>query len=255
MGISKVAAKGQADITSQDRDFSDSGQALRYWRGKRSHSQLRLSNDSNISQRHISFLESRRSQPSKVLILKLGTALDIPLRQRNAMLLAAGFAPAFQERKLWNLLMANDPTKMLMRWLLDVPDNVVLPHEGVNLLKLTLDETALRKYIVNGQDVCADLLQWIQREAVSDGPGSKATSLLEELVQLPGIKAAPQTPNLDTRALPFLTMMLKKGGVSLNLFTSITTMGTPQDVTLHELRIENFFPADDATAAWFKSRT
>ena len=170
------------------------------------------------------------------------------------MLLAAGFAPAFQERKLSNLLMANDPAKMLMRWLLDVPDNVVLPHEGVNLLKLTFDKAALRKYIVNLQDVCADLVQWIQREAMSDGPGREATSLLEELVAPPVLKAATQAPNLDTRALPFLTMMLRKGDVSLNLFTSITTMGTPHDVTLHELRVEHFFPADDATAAWFKSR-
>lgn len=284
MGTSKVAAPGPPDAASPNRYFTDFAQALRYWRGKRGHSQLRLSADSNISQRHISFLESGRSQPSKALILKLGTVLDIPLRQRNAMLLAAGFAPAYQERKLsdpelksvkqaldfmlaqqapypalvvdrlWNLVMANGPATMMMRWLLDVPADQVLPHEGVNILKLSLDETALRKYIVNWQDVCADLLQWIQREAMSDGPGSEATTLLEELAALPGIKAATHSPNLDTRTLPFLTMMLRKGDVTLNLFTCIATMGTPHDVTLHELRIENFFPADDATAEWFKSR-
>src|SRR5471032_2604129 len=80
--------------------FKDFASALRYWRDKRGFSQLRLSTESNISQRHISFLESGRSQPSRELILKLGTVLDIPLRQRNVMLLAAGFAPAYQERKL-----------------------------------------------------------------------------------------------------------------------------------------------------------
>ena len=77
---------------------------------------------------------------------------------------------------------------------------------------------------------------------------------MQELVALPGISAATQSPNLDARALPFLTMTIKKGDVTLNLFTSITTMGTPHDVTVHELRIEHFFPADAATADWFASR-
>ena len=270
--------------STQNRYFSNFAEALRYWRGKRGHSQLRLSADSNISQRHISFLESGRSQPSKALILKLGAVLDIPLRQRNVMLLAAGFAPAYQERKLsdpelksvrqaldfmlaqqapypalvvdrlWNLVMFNGPANMMMHWLLDIPEGQALPAEGINVIRLTLDENALRKYIVNWQEVCADLLQWIQREAMSDGPGSEATDLLQELVALPGIRAATQSPNLEARALPFLTMTLKKGDVTLNLFTSITTMGTPHDVTVHELRIEHFFPADAATAEWFTSR-
>ncbi len=89
---------------------------------------------------------------------------------------------------------------------------------------------------------------------MSDGPGSEATQLLEELIALPGIKAVAHTPNLDTHALPFLAMVIRKDGMELNMFTSITTMGTPHDVTVHELRIESFFPADAATADWFKSR-
>jgi transcriptional regulator with XRE-family HTH domain len=270
---------------AHNRYFNDFATALRYWRDKRGYSQLRLSAESRISQRHISFLESGRSQPSRELILKLGTALDIPLRQRNVMLLAAGFAPAYQERKLsdpelasvkqaldfmlaqqapypalvvdrlWNLVMSNGPAAMMMRWLLDMPDSQPIPREGVNILQLMLDPLAVRKHLVNWQDVCADLLHWIQREAMSDGPGSEATRLLEQLVALPGIKAASQTPNLDTRVLPFLAMTIRKDGVELNLFTSITTMGTPHDVTVHELRIESFFPADAATAAWFKSKS
>lgn len=268
----------------QHKYFSDFAEALRYWRGKRGHSQLRLSADSRISQRHISFLESGRAQPSKALILKLGTVLDIPLRHRNEMLLSAGFAPAYQERKLsdpelaavkqaldfmlaqqapfpalvvdrlWNLHMANGPAALLMRWLLGVPDTAPLPLEGVNALKLMLDPSGLRPFIVNWQEVSSDLLQWIQREAMSDGPGSESTALLEELVALVGPDAGPPTPNLDTRSLPFLTIMIRKGEVTLNLFTSITTMGTPHDVTLHELRIEHFFPADAATEAWFRRR-
>jgi transcriptional regulator with XRE-family HTH domain len=285
MGASQAAEKTGMEQAAHNRYFNDFATALRYWRDKRGYSQLRLSAESRISQRHISFLESGRSQPSRELILKLGTALDIPLRQRNVMLLAAGFAPAYQERKLsdpelasvkqaldfmlaqqapypalvvdrlWNLVMSNGPAAMMMRWLLDMPDSQPIPREGVNILQLMLDPQAVRKHLVNWQDVCADLLHWIQREAMSDGPGSEATRLLEQLVALPGIKAASQTPNLDTRVLPFLAMTIRKDGVELNLFTSITTMGTPHDVTVHELRIESFFPADAATAAWFKSKS
>jgi len=284
MGASQAAEKTGMEQAAHNRYFNDFATALRYWRDKRGYSQLRLSAESRISQRHISFLESGRSQPSRELILKLGTVLDIPLRQRNVMLLAAGFAPAYQERKLsdpelasvkqaldfmlaqqapypalvvdrlWNLVMSNGPAAMMMRWLLDMPDSQPIPREGVNILQLMLDPQAVRKHLVNWQEVCADLLHWIQREAMSDGPGSEATRLLEQLVALPGIKAASQTPNLDTRVLPFLAMTIRKDGVELNLFTSIATMGTPHDVTVHELRIESFFPADAATAAWFKSK-
>lgn len=283
--VSRTGAGNLDDQAARVRYFSNFAEALRYWRDKRGYSQLRLSTESDISQRHISFLEGGRSQPSKELILKLGTVLDIPLRQRNVMLLAAGFAPAYQERKLsdpelqsvkhaldfmlaqqapypalvvdrlWNLVMSNGPAAMMIKWLLDLPAKEPIPREGVNVLKLMLDPAAIRQYLLNWEHVCADLLHWIQREAMSDGPGSEATHLLEELIALPGVKAATQTPNLDTRALPFLAVKIKKGDVVLNMFTSITTMGTPHDVTVHELRVESFFPADEATAAWFKSRS
>jgi transcriptional regulator with XRE-family HTH domain len=266
----------------ESRYFADFAAALRYWRDKRGYSQLRLAAESGISQRHISFLESGRSQPSREMVLKLGIVLDIPLRERNGMLLAAGYAPAYRERslsdpelasvkqaldfmlaqqapypalvvdRLWNLTMANAPAAMMMRWLLDMPDDVPLPREGVNVLKLMLDPNGVRKHLQNWEDVCADLLHWIQREAMSDGPGSEAANLLGELAALPGISAATRVANLDGRALPFLPMQIRKDGVALNLFTSITTMGTPHDVTVHELRIESFFPADEVTARWFR---
>lgn len=264
--------------------FADYAAALRYWRDKRGYSQLRLATDSGISQRHISFLESGRSQPSREMVLKLGIVLDIPLRERNVMLLAAGFAPAYRERslsdpelasvkqaldfmlaqqapfpalvvdRLWNLVMANGPAAMMMRWLLGMPEDMPLPREGVNVLKLMLDPDGVRKHLLNWEDVCADLLHWIQREAMSDGLGSEAAQLLAELAALPGIGSATRLANLDTRALPFLPMQLRKDGVELNLFTSIATMGTPHDVTVHELRIESFFPADEGTERWFRER-
>lgn len=265
------------------RYFSDFAAALRYWRGKRGVSQLRLSVDSGISQRHLSFLETGRAQPGRDLILKLGIVLDIPLRQRNAMLLAAGFAPAYRERtlsdpemgavmqaldfmlaqqapfpalvvdRLWNLVMHNAPAARMMRWLLDMPPDAPIPRDGsVNVLKLTLDPNGLRRHLLNWEDVCTDLLQWVQREAMGDGPGSEATRLLEDLTVLPGIEAAARQPNLERAALPFLPMRLRKDGVELNLFTTITTLGTPHDVTVHELRLEAFFPADEASRRWFE---
>ncbi|GAB3442764.1 helix-turn-helix transcriptional regulator [Massilia solisilvae] len=268
-----------------DQYFSDFAAALRYWRTKRGFSQLRLSAESGISQRHLSFLESGRAQPGRELILKLGITLDVPLRQRNVMLLAAGFAPAYQERnlsdpemgavkqaldfmlrqaapypalvvdRLWNLVMANEPAGAMMRWFLGMPAHAPIPRDGsVNVIRLTLDPNGLRPWLANWEEVGADLLQWVQREAMGDGPGSEAAALLAELTALPGMREASAAPNLDRRALPFLPLTLRKDGVELNLFTTITTLGTPHDVTVHELRLESFFPADEASADWFRQR-
>ena len=267
----------------RDQYFSDFPAALRYWRSKRGYSQLQLSNIGAVSQRHLSFLESGRSQPSKEIILKLGQVLEIPLRQRNVMLLAAGFAPAYQERKLadpeltpvrqaldfmlsqqapypalvvdrlWNLQLSNRPAETLIKWLLDMPADQTVPGNGaLNVPRLMLEPGALRPFIVNVDEVGADMLHWIQREAMSDGPGSEATALLAELVGLYGRPAA-QGPERD--GLPFVPVKLRKGEVELNLFTTIATLGTPRDVTLHELRIESFFPADAPTAAWFQANS
>jgi transcriptional regulator with XRE-family HTH domain len=279
---------GHADARS-DGYFSDFGSALRYWRTRRGYSQLRLAVDGGVSQRHLSFLESGRAQPSRDLVLKLGIVLDVPLRQRNAMLLAAGFAPAYQERnlsdpelasvmqaldfmlrqqapfpalvvdRLWNLVRFNEPAAGFMTWLLGLPPGSVIPRDGsINVLRLMLDPAGLRPRLVNWQAVCADSLLWIQREAMADGPGSEATALLAEMSALPGMAAAGRVvnhvPDLDRRALPFLPLRIVHDGVTLNLFTTITTLGTPHDVTVHELRLESFFPADEATATWFRDR-
>lgn len=264
--------------------FADFPSALRYWRAKRGHSQLQLSMIGDVSQRHISFLESGRSQPSKELILKLGVVLDIPLRQRNVMLLAAGFAPAYQERKLsdpelaavrhaldfmlkqqspfpaivvdrlWNLQMLNGPAGGLFKWLLGMPDDQLIPGDGaINVVRLMLDPDGVRPYIANWDEVAPDALHWIGREAMSDGPNSEAGSLLRELTALAG-NAGRQWGHIERNGLPFLPITLRKDGVELRLFTAIATLGTPRDVTLHELRIESFFPADSATEQWFSGR-
>ena len=264
--------------------FADFQSALRYWRGKRGHSQLQLATIGDISQRHISFLESGRSQPSRELILKLGVVLDIPLRQRNIMLLAAGFAPAYQERtlsdpelgavryaldfmlrqqapfpalvvdRLWNLQMLNDPATGMFRWLLNMPSDQPIPCDGsINALRMMLDPNGVRPYIVNWDEVAPDALHWIEREAMSDGPGSQASRLLRQLTALAG-NTGRRWDRAEHNGLPFMPITLRKDGIELKLFTAIATLGTPRDVTLHELRIESFFPADSATERWFKAR-
>lgn len=264
--------------------FSDFSSALRYWRAKRGHSQLQLSGIADVSQRHLSFIESGRAQPSRELILKLGLVLDIPLRQRNIMLLAAGFAPAYQERKLsdpelaavrqaidfmlrqqapfpaivvdrlWNLQLLNEPAAGLFKWLLGMPEAAAVPLDGaINVLRLMLDPEGVRPYIGNLEEVGPDVLHWIAREAMSDGPGSEASALLSSLSALAGTSKR-QGDGADRNPLPFLPISLRKDGIELKLFTAIATLGTPRDVTLHELRIESFFPADSATEQWFRSR-
>jgi hypothetical protein len=122
------------------------------------------------------------------------------------------------------------------------------------VVKFTLDPNGVRPHLLNWESVCCDALQWIQREAMGDGPGSEAQTLLDELLEMPGVADASRTLNLESSTLPFVPLRIRKGDVELNLFSAITTLGTPHDVTVHELRIESFFPADAATAQWFSSR-
>jgi transcriptional regulator with XRE-family HTH domain len=259
------------------------GDALRYWRGRRAMSQLQLSAQSGISQRHISFLESGRSAPSREMVLRLGLVLDVPLRQRNLLLLAAGFAPLYRERslsdpelapvrralefmlrqqepypavivdRLWNLSMTNGPAARLIGYLLGPEDQRAPALRGTsNLVTLMLHPQGLRPWIANWAQVAADVLQWIHREVVVEGPDGAAKALLEHLLRIEGVPADWRVPNHEYRAMPFLPMRLALPGAELELFTTITTLGTPHDVTLHELRIESFFPADERTADWFR---
>ena len=257
------------------------GALLRYWRARRGLSQLELAGDSAISQRHLSFLESGRSLPSREMVLKLGLVLGIPLRQRNLMLTAAGFAAAYTERnltdpelrevkqaldfmlaqqepypaivvdRLWNLVMANAAAGRMLQWLAGAPPGSA-PGAEVNLIRLLLHPQGLRAKVANWREVAGDLISWIHREAVSEGPLGPAHDLLAELLAFEGIPADWRVPNLESRVLPFLPLVLVDRNVELKLFTTITTLGTPHDVTLHELRVESFFPANQATADWFR---
>jgi transcriptional regulator with XRE-family HTH domain len=256
------------------------GSLLRWWRKRRGLSQLDLAGVAGTSQRHVSFLESGRAQPSREMVLCLAAALDVPLRQQNALLLAAGFAPVWRESTLtapeleainraldyvlaqqepfpavvvdrrWHLLRANAGASRLTTFLvgsLSAPTS----SGSVNLAEWLLSPEGPRPHLVNWQEVAVHLLRGIQADALADGTPETA-ELLQHLLAYPGVPPLSHVPSLEDARPPVLAMHFRKGETSLRLFTTIATLGTPQDVTLQEVRIECFFPADAATAQVFK---
>ncbi len=252
------------------------GGRLRWWRERRGLSQLALAGDADTSQRHLSFLESGRTGPSREMVLRLCAALDVPLRQQNAMLLAAGFAPAWRESDLsapelakvnaaldhmlaqqepypafvvdrrWNLLRANAGAARFVTFLLGAA-----PTGPVNLAEALVSPDVLRPLIANWDEVALYFLRGVQADALADGTPETA-ALLQRLLRFPGVPALSRgVPAADGRA-PVLAIHFRKGVVSLPLFTTIATLGTPHDVTLQEIRIECFFPADEEATRWFR---
>jgi transcriptional regulator with XRE-family HTH domain len=255
---------------SRAQDFASK---LREWRQRRGFSQLDLAGRADISQRHLSFLELGRAAPSRDMVIRLASALDVPLRQHNALLLAAGFAPAWRESALgeaqladvrealdhilaqqepypavvvdrhWNLLKANGGAVRLVEFLV----GPLAPDAKVNLADALVGPDVLRPFLLNWAEVVRYFIRNVEADAMADGRPESA-ALLERLLGYDGVRALLKPPPVDTIAAPVLPMHFCKGEVSLKLFTTIATLGTPQDITLQELRIESFFPMDRATA-------
>jgi transcriptional regulator with XRE-family HTH domain len=245
---------------------------LRWWRERRGFSQLDLAGTADTSQRHLSFLESGRTAPSRDMVLRLSAALDLPLRQQNALLLAAGFAPAWRETSLsapelaivnraldymlaqqepypafvvdrrWNLLRANSGAGRLVQFLTG-PAPANAEPSAVNLADALVSPDVLRPYIVNWQEVVLYFLRGVQADAIADGTADTA-ALLQRLVSYPDVPALSSLPRAADAPQPVLAIHFRKGDTSFRLFTTIATLGTAHDVTLQEIRIENFFPAD-----------
>ncbi|MEK7688465.1 MAG: helix-turn-helix domain-containing protein [Pseudomonadota bacterium] len=245
---------------------------LREWRQRRGWSQLELAGRAEISQRHLSFLELARAAPSRDMVIRLATTLDVPLRQHNALLLAAGFAPVWQETDLdapelaevrhaldymlaqqepfpavavdrhWNLLKANAGAVRLVEFLV----GPLAPDAKVNLADALVGPDVLRPFLVNWADVVRYFIRSVEADAAADGRAETA-ELLERLLAYDGVRPLLKTPTTEAGSGPVLPMHFRKGDISLKLFTTIATLGTPQDITLQELRIESFFPKDAAT--------
>ncbi|WOD39400.1 helix-turn-helix transcriptional regulator [Nodosilinea sp. E11] len=253
------------------------GALLKHWRSQRGWSQLELACQSEVSQRHISFLESGRSQPSRDMVLHLATQLAVPLRQQNVMLTAAGFAPLYSEHDLsapelapmqraidfmlhqqepypalvldryWNLLKANQGALRLMEWLLG--DRLRTLGQPLNMMQLMIHPQGLRPYVENWPSMAVSLMQRFQQEAQSEGPHSPPAKLLHELKgDLPDGAMASATVATGGQ-WPVLPITFVKTDQRLSFFTIISTLGTPRDITLQELRVESLFPADAATTA------
>ena len=259
------------------------GPMLRAWRRRRGASQLSLALQSGVSQRHVSFLESGRAKPSREMVVQLSTALDVPLRQRNAMLLAAGFAPVYRESnlaapelapirqaidrmlkqqepypavvidRLWNLLESNDAAQAFTVFLFEGPPPPSPPGKAPNLLRWILDPKALRSRIANWEEVARYLVSTTYAEILAAGGEPKALAFIEEIMAYPDVPASFRKLRFEDRPAPMLTVDYLVGGKALSVFTTIATLGTPQDITLQEVRIECFFPADERSDALFRS--
>lgn len=260
-----------AEIQQQQR--SPFGAQLREWRHRRRMSQLDFALDAEISQKHLSFIETGRSVPSRDMVVRLAEALDVPLRDRNAMLVAAGYAPLYAARDLgdrslaparaaidlllrghepfpalaidrhWTMLSANGAARALLA-LVSEPTLLSPP---INVLRLTLHPQGLAPAIVNFGEWRRHLLDRLKRQ-IRASADPDLVMLLGELEAYPGETAAPGPARDDPDfADIFVPLRLVEAGRQLSFFSTTTVFGTPVDVTLAEIAIESFFPADEAT--------
>jgi len=246
------------------------GQLLRGWRLRRKVSQLELANLADSSSRHISFVETGRTNPSSAMVVRLADCLGVPLRERNRLLVAAGHAPVYRERAVddpdfvrvraalerilrahepypavavnrrWTVLLANASFGLLIE---DV--DAELLREPVNLMRLGFHPKGFATRVRNLDQVRSFLLPRLARQAANSGD-PELHALHEELSSYGGGEEWPATPDAADIALP---IRIEHRGVELRFLTTVTTFGAAFDVALDEVAVETYLPADDATAA------
>lgn len=247
------------------------GGLIRDWRQRRRLSQLGLALEAHVSARHLSFVETGRARPSRELVLDLAEHLEVPLRERNALLLSAGFAPAYRETPLdsaemepvrealdrlllghepfpaivvdsrWNLISGNRPAMAVMSE--GVSPELLSPP--VNALRVTLHPEGMAPRIVNFVEYSGHLMEQLHRQAVSAGD----RELLELERELRGYPGVSKEWTLPGSGALFVPMVLRgPDGAELSFFNTLTTFGTALDITIAELTIEALYPADEATA-------
>ncbi|KAB8174834.1 helix-turn-helix domain-containing protein [Lysobacter maris] len=249
------------------------GLLLREWRRARRWSQLDLAMTAEISARHLSYVETGKARPSREMVGRLADALEMPLRERNALLLAAGHAPQYPEHGLdapqmarirqaidcilcqhepypafvmnrhWDILIANDAAIRVNRWLLDGRDS---RHR--NMLRHFFDPDDLRARVANWEEVAGELLRHLHALVASTPSDLKARALLEEVTAYPGVPSQWRRRELGSVPAPVLNVGFRHQGLELGFFSALTTFGTPRDVTVDELHVECNYPADAATA-------
>lgn len=250
------------------------GARLRHHRLACGMSQERLAESAEVSTRHLSFLETGRAAPSRQMVLVLASALELPLRERNALLHAAGFAAVYAESALdhagmraldgaitrllekldpypavvvdrtWNVLRVNAGAQRFLPLLM--PPGAP-PELLGNAVRAVVDPRGARPYIVNWEEVVRAIAERARLELARDAADSPRRALYEEMLSYPDVRACVRAATADAAPLPFLPLHVRRDGVEARFFTMLTTIGTPLDVTAEELRIESYFPADEPT--------
>lgn len=253
---------------------------LRDWRARRGFSQLRLAHEADVSQRHISFLELGRSAPSRTMVLRLGAALGMPLRDQNSLLLAAGHAPVWQagaaddsgmkmvERALdymlvrhdpypafvldrqWNLLRANRGGQWFAGFLTGGPPHMPDRQAPINLAHAFMADGPMRRIIQNWEDTARYFLRTVRGDYLAEG-SAEAGLLLDQLLQYPGARELYNSVKTDLGTEAALTFDADDGQMKLRVFTTLATLGTPLTVAAQDIRVEYFFPADQETEQIF----
>ncbi|WNC93856.1 helix-turn-helix transcriptional regulator [Paraburkholderia sp. FT54] len=260
---------------------NDLGMLLRHWRDVRGISQLDLSFNAGVSQRHISFIESGRSVPSRQMLMDIAQALDIPLRERNTLLLAAGYAPMYADAawnaqemqsvtkalgrmlrqhepfpalvmdRYWNVLMTNDAAPRFFNCFIDM----VARKGPRNMLHLVFDPDGMRPFVADWQTVADSLIQRVYRESVGRVIDARTRELLDALRAYPNVQTSlePGHPLAsgasEAAAMPVIPIGFVKNGHVMRYFSVVASVGTPQTIAAQELRLECMFPADDETEA------
>lgn len=251
------------------------GLLLREWRAARRLSQMDLALDAGLSTRHLSCIETGKAQPSRDVLARIADTLEMTLRERNALLVAAGYAPRYAESALanpglapmrraieamlkqqepypaflmnrhWDIVMANESAVRMNRWLLGGRDS---PHR--NMVRHVFDPQDLRAVLANWEEIAGHLLAHLHKLVATTPSDAKARTLLDEVLAFPGVPE--QWRRRDPRAVPapLLETVFERDGQRVAFFSTVTTFGTPRDVTLEELHVESCFPADEDSAAF-----
>jgi transcriptional regulator with XRE-family HTH domain len=243
------------------------GRLIREWRTRRSLSQMALASDSAVSTRYLSFIETGRARPSREMVLHLAEQLEVPLRERNRLLMAAGYAPSFGQRSLddeqmapvrealdrfleahqpypaaivdgrWNLVAANDGIGLMTQGV--APELLEPP---ANVFRIALHPDGMAPRILNFEEWSSHLISRVRRQAALTGD-PEMVALYEELSGYPGVSLEHVSDN----SAPFLLHRLQLADEELSFFSTVTTFGTATDITLAELSLEAFYPADERT--------
>jgi transcriptional regulator with XRE-family HTH domain len=247
------------------------GALLREWRAARRLSQLDLALDAGVSARHLSYVETGKAQPSRDMIARLADTLELPLRERNALLMAAGFAPRYPETALstpelaqvrraieltlehqepypafvlnrrWDMVLTNRAAARFVNFLRG-------GSAHTNMIRQIFDPNDVRAFVVNWEEVAGDLIRHLHDEVAAAPSDTQARALLQEVLGYPGVPSQWRTRELGAAPPPLLTVIFRKDNRDVRFFSTIATFGAPRDVTLDDLHIECCFPADDATA-------